>query len=64
MIMPILGRYNLCSKITSLIGIMLDSTESVIKNQKIPKEISRKSGNPSIPPFVKGVRGDLQKETT
>ena len=37
---PNSGRYNLCSYNASLIGIMLDSTESVIKNQNIAKAIT------------------------
>ena len=41
---PMLGRYNLCSKITSAIGIMDDSTDNVMKNQKMPKETSREFG--------------------
>ena len=60
-ITPTDGRYTLCTKITSLIGIMDDSTESVMKNQKIPKEISRKSGNPPIPPLSKGGEGGFAK---
>lgn len=38
---PIEGRYNLCSNITSMIGITLYSTESVIKNQRMPKATNR-----------------------
>ena len=34
------GRYVLCSKITSAIGIMLDSTDNVRKNQNIPNEMN------------------------
>ncbi|MDP3112122.1 MAG: hypothetical protein Q8M71_08480 [Thermodesulfovibrionales bacterium] len=43
MIMPITGRYNLCSKITSTMGIMLDSTDKVMKNQKMPKAKKREA---------------------
>jgi len=35
---PTMGRYSRCSNNASLMGIILDSTESVMKNQKIPKE--------------------------
>jgi hypothetical protein len=38
---PTDGRYTLCSKMTSTMGIKLDSTESVMKNQRIPKAIKR-----------------------
>jgi hypothetical protein len=34
------GRYVRCSKITSFIGIKLDSIDSVRKNQKMPKEMN------------------------
>jgi hypothetical protein len=37
---PTDGRYSLCSNIMSFIGIKLDSTDNVIKNQKTPKEVS------------------------
>ena len=36
---PNAGKYSLCSNIASLMGIMLDSTERVMKNQKMPMEI-------------------------
>src|SRR4030042_1421054 len=38
---PTDGRYTLCSNMTSFIGIMLDSTDNVMKNQNIPKDTSR-----------------------
>src|SRR6266545_846836 len=39
--MPTDGRYIRCSKMTSVIGTMLDSTERVTKNQRMPKAIRR-----------------------
>jgi hypothetical protein len=41
---PTDGRYTLYSKIISLMGIKLDSTERVIKNQKVPNAIIRRCG--------------------
>ena len=38
---PIDGKYKRCSNITCVIGIILDSTEMVKKNHKIPKDINR-----------------------
>ena len=38
---PIEGRYMRCSNITSFMGITEDSTESVMKNQKMPKAVRR-----------------------
>ena len=35
------GRYVLCSKITSAIGMMLDSIDKVRKNQKMPNDMTR-----------------------
>ena len=37
---PIEGRYILCSKITSVIGIIVDSIERKMKNHKTPNEIN------------------------
>src|SRR5665647_640769 len=47
---PTLGRYKRCSKMTSAMGIRLDSTESVRKNQRIPNAIKRNSGTPGLKP--------------
>src|SRR5208337_4745105 len=43
-IIPTEGRYTRYSSISIAIGIMLDSTESVIKNHSMPKPIKRKAG--------------------
>ena len=34
------GRYILCSNITSTIGIILDSSDRVIKNHAVPNKIT------------------------
>jgi hypothetical protein len=46
---PTDGKYTLCSKMTSLIGITEDSTDKAIKKKKIPKELSRSTGKSHMP---------------
>jgi hypothetical protein len=41
---PADGRYTLYSKIISFIGIKLDSTDRVMKNQKMPNAITLRCG--------------------
>jgi hypothetical protein len=41
---PADGKYTLYSKIISFMGMKLDSTERVMKNQKIPNAIIRRCG--------------------
>jgi hypothetical protein len=41
---PTDGKYTLYSNIISLMGIKLDSTERVMKNQKMPNAIIRMCG--------------------
>jgi len=43
-----MGRYSLCSKITSLIGIMLDSGMRERKKKNIPNETRRYFGKMRI----------------
>jgi hypothetical protein len=45
---PIDGRYILCSNITLLSGMMLDSSRRLMKNQIMPKEMIRVCGAVSL----------------
>ena len=53
---PNTGKYSLCSNNASLIGIMLDSTERVMKNQKMPIEIMDRFFTSFIPRAARPVK--------